>query len=362
MLVGTPASANNSILFGKNNFTGKNLTSTISIGNNVGIGSSGAGSSVFIGHATASLLTGGDLVHIGNGAGYGTTSGNLNVMLGRETGYGNKEGSQNTYLGAYAGYLLNGNNNLLAGVDAGFNARTLENSILLGKNANAKNNNGDTNEIVIGYNATGEGSNTVVLGNNDIVGTYLKGTTNLRGYGAGNKEASDLSKTESGYLAAIATDGTIVETDSWRPVFQKIVSSNSADTITVLAKSGAASLATSNSRAQYDVTVSKLAEVQTLSFVMDLTVGNRRTETIIKIDDASNTSNMDMSTLMFPIVSVYDAAPTLLDVKQAYNVTETLTNGDLPYDITWNNDGTYNIVFGKGDWGSKTKVVVTVKF
>ena len=129
-----------------------------------------------------------------------------------------------------------------------------------------------------------------------------------------------------------------------------------------MAKSGAASLATSNSRAQYDVTVSKLAEVQTLSFVMDLTVGNRRTETIIKIDDASNTSNMDMSTLMFPIVSVYDAAPTLLDVKQAYNVTETLTNGDLPYDITWNNDGTYNIVFGKGDWGSKTKVVVTVKF
>ena len=634
VLVSTPASVNNSILLGKNNFTGEALSSTISIGNNIGIGSNGASNSIFLGHATASLLnengSPAGLVHIGNEAGYGTTSGYLNVMIGLSTGRGNTTGGENAYIGSYAGYFLNGSGNVLAGADAGFNARTLENSVLLGKNANAKNINGDTNEIVIGANALGEGSNTVTLGNNDIAGTYLKGTINLRGYGAGNKEdtdlsktesgyiaaiatdgtvlekpvsellgsatlaslddvdtsgignnytmlynagtfefapnsidnltdgytqgthnlilgrepaagyngvrstiitrngfsnvvnvddysagmivigdnayntatkasagvvaignnamrlsngaesttaigaeageranssssvflgtgagknlsatptlantflgantannmtsgsrntiigafaegvngdnqivigsgtsssfpyynyskgpnsakigntqtdstflhgnlnlegygagnkeASDLSKTESGYLAAIATDGTIVETDSWRPVFQKIVSSNSADTITVLAKSGAASLATSNSRAQYDVTVSKLAEVQTLSFVMDLTVGNRRTETIIKIDDASNTSNMDMSTLMFPIVSVYDAAPTLLDVKQAYNVTETLTNGDLPYDITWNNDGTYNIVFGKGDWGSKTKVVVTVKF
>lgn len=34
---------------------------------------------------------------------------------------------------------------------------------------------GDTNEIVIGYNATGLGSNTAVLGNDSIVTTVLKG-------------------------------------------------------------------------------------------------------------------------------------------------------------------------------------------
>ena len=215
VLVSTPASVNNSILLGKNNFTGEALSSTISIGNNIGIGSNGATNSIFLGHATASLLdengSPAGLVHIGNEAGYGTTSGYLNVMIGLSTGRGNTTGGENAYLGSYAGYFLNGSGNVLAGADAGFNARTLENSVLLGKNANAKNINGDTNEIVIGANATGEGSNTVTLGNNDIAGTYLKGSINLRGYGAGNKEDTDLSKTESGYIAALATDGTVLE-------------------------------------------------------------------------------------------------------------------------------------------------------
>lgn len=361
-LISKPSYNSNSIIFGRNSFQGASITSSVVMGNNIGIGATTNSSSVLIGHATASLLTGGDLVHVGNGAGYGTTSGNLNVMLGRETGYGNEDGSQNTYLGAYAGYFLNGNNNLLAGVDAGFNAQTLENSVILGKGANAKNNNGDTNEIVIGATATGEGSNTVTIGNDNITATYLKGTTNLKGYGLGNKKSSDLSKTSSGYYLEVATDGTIMEVSPNVSAFQTIGSSNSVDTITTLAKLNSVTLSTENNRSQFNVNVSSLADVRTLSFVIDLTVGTRQTETIIKVDDASNQSNMDMTTLMFPEITVYDLAPTLLDVKQAYNVTETLTNGDLPHNITWNNDGTYNIVFGQGDWGSKSKVLVTIKF
>ena len=208
-------------------------------------------------------------------------------------------------------------------------------------------------------------NNGINLGDSNIDSIYIFGSVNLQDYGSGNKEAADLSKTGSGYFLEIATDGTLIESSvssAISYVFEKIGSTNSADTVTVLSKPSVVSLTTENSRSQFNVNVSSLADVRTLSFVIDLTVGTRQTETIIKVDDASNQSNMDMTTLMFPEITVYDLAPTLLDVKQAYNVTQTLTNGDLPHNITWNNDGTYNIVFGQGDWGSKSKVLVTIKF
>ena len=52
--------------------------------------------------------------------------------------------------------------------------QTSEKSVYLGYNTKA-NADGDTNEIVIGYNAIGKGSNTVVLGNVYITKTYLRG-------------------------------------------------------------------------------------------------------------------------------------------------------------------------------------------
>jgi len=144
--------------------------------------------------------------------------------------------------------------------------------------------------------------------------------------------------------------------------FQQVISSNSADTINVIAQPGSVSMTTANSRNQYDIGVSKLTDVSTITIVMDLTVATRRNETIIKVDDLSNTTNVSLATTMFPTVTVYDAAPTLLGVNEVYNVTETLTNGDVPYKIAFNNDSTYSIVFGQGDWSSKTKVIVTIKF
>jgi len=53
-----------------------------------------------------------------------------------------------------------------------------ENSIYIGYNAKGKDNN-DNNSIVIGYNAIGLGANTVVLGNDSIVTTALKGTVGI---------------------------------------------------------------------------------------------------------------------------------------------------------------------------------------
>ena len=48
------------------------------------------------------------------------------------------------------------------------------------KKLKPKNNNSN-NEIVIGWHAVGEGSNTVVLGNNMLTQTYLKGKINIDG-------------------------------------------------------------------------------------------------------------------------------------------------------------------------------------
>jgi hypothetical protein len=50
--------------------------------------------------------------------------------------------------------------------------------VLLGSSTKVSDDD-DQNEIVIGYNATGIGNNTVTLGNDDITKTYLKGNVGI---------------------------------------------------------------------------------------------------------------------------------------------------------------------------------------
>jgi len=57
-------------------------------------------------------------------------------------------------------------------------ATILNNSIMLGYRTSPLADN-QTNQIVIGYDATGIGSNTVVLGNDSIVTTQLKGNVGI---------------------------------------------------------------------------------------------------------------------------------------------------------------------------------------
>lgn len=374
ILVSNPGGAGNlsynSIIMGHNNLNFKKGYNTISIGNDIGETTSslsGLGAySVFIGNNT--LENAGyaeNVVHIGWRAGRDTKNGQYDVVIGTEAMRNGQTTDNTVAIGSAAARGMEfSSDNVIIGNLADYSRDTLENSVIIGSYSSSQANN-DVNSIVIGYNAVGRGSNTAIIGNSSIQATYLNGTLNLNSYGSANKEASDLGKTGSGYFLEVATDGTLVETSISGAIsntFQQVVSSNSFDTIHVVAKPSAVSLATSNSRANYDLSVSSLADVRTVSIVMDLTVGTRQTQTIIKVDDASNESNVSLGTLMLPSITVYDAAPTLLDVNEVYNVTETLTNGDLPYKITFNNDGTYNIVFGQGDWGSKSRVVVTINF
>jgi hypothetical protein len=100
---------------------------------------------------------------------YSNTTGTGNTANGLNSLYSNTTGGNNIGLG------INSARYIADGVTA--NAIT-NNSVFLGASTKALANN-QTNQIVIGYDAIGLGSNTAVLGNNSIVTTALKGNVGI---------------------------------------------------------------------------------------------------------------------------------------------------------------------------------------
>ena len=107
----------------------------------------------------------------------GTTTGERNVAIGAGALDENRTGSYNTVLGGFAGrYIANGSSSALDGGSDGASPNTImDNSILIGAWTKPKANN-ETNQIVIGYNAIGNGSNTIQLGNTGITNVKTSGT------------------------------------------------------------------------------------------------------------------------------------------------------------------------------------------
>jgi len=106
---------------------------------------------------------------VGVNSGLLLTSGDFNTFIGNDTLLANTTGSYNIAAGVTAGRYITGG--------ATANAIT-NNSVYLGAltKANASN---ETNQIVIGYDATGLGSNTAVLGNSSITTTALRGNVGI---------------------------------------------------------------------------------------------------------------------------------------------------------------------------------------
>lgn len=130
--------------------------------------------------------TGNNNVANGYVALYSNTTGNNNTANGYSALSSNTTGNHNTANG-YLSLRFNttGINNTASGSDAGSyiadgqTANTTgDYNVFLGARTKALADN-DQNEIVIGYNAIGLGSNTVVLGNDSITDTYLKGDVHL---------------------------------------------------------------------------------------------------------------------------------------------------------------------------------------
>jgi len=125
--------------------------------------------------ALNSVTTGYGLVAYGNSALRFTDTGAQSVAVGNNALTNNTSGAYNVAIGVSSmSSHVSGDENTAVGTTSG-NVYALNNrSVFIGNGAQAQANN-QTNQIVIGYNATGAGSNTATLGNDSITSTILKG-------------------------------------------------------------------------------------------------------------------------------------------------------------------------------------------
>ena len=92
------------------------------------------------------------------------TAANGNTTIGNEALLNNGTGSYNVAVGYRAGRWYSGLNNLTS----------VNNSILIGFHTKTLGDT-QTNQIVIGYDATGLGSNTTIIGNSSTITTAVRG-------------------------------------------------------------------------------------------------------------------------------------------------------------------------------------------
>jgi hypothetical protein len=155
-----------------------------------------------------------------------TASGSYNTAAGAYSLENNIKGSYNTALGYYAlSHITTGQNNVAIGSWAGsqqanqsIDLATTNASVYIGAGCRGYSNL-DSNSIVIGAYAIGEGPNSTVIGNASTTNTHLYGTVNASAmtvnnvpvltasYGTGNKRAN-------GALLAIGTYNYLDQPDS----------------------------------------------------------------------------------------------------------------------------------------------------
>jgi len=126
----------------------------------------GGGSNTAIGRsALQDNQSGNENTALGNNAAFSNTSASFNSVIGSEALYNNTTGASNVAFGYRAGRYLTG----------GATVNTISNSsIFIGAETKANADN-ETNQIVIGHQAIGAGSNSVTLGNTSITKTIIAG-------------------------------------------------------------------------------------------------------------------------------------------------------------------------------------------
>ena len=98
-------------------------------------------------------------------------SGNHNTSVGYNALGNNLTGVQSVAIGGNALANALANYNVAVGYNAGDVLTSGHNNVLLGTSADPSANNG-VNQIVIGYDATGQGDNYAVIGNADVTRVY----------------------------------------------------------------------------------------------------------------------------------------------------------------------------------------------
>ena len=195
------------------------LSSNTTGSNNVAIGrgslksNTTTSNSVVIGNQSAYLNTGGDNISIGTSSMSNNLTGSFNTVIGINALQASGSASQNTAIGRQSLQFATGNDNTAIGLNAAFSQTSATNNIAIGNSSlaynligsnniaigrsaglsltsgnltNASNSifigtstksniDSQTNQIVIGYNSTGLGSNTTVIGNSSTTDVAIYG-------------------------------------------------------------------------------------------------------------------------------------------------------------------------------------------
>jgi carbonic anhydrase/acetyltransferase-like protein (isoleucine patch superfamily) len=184
---------------------GGNISTNTVVGMNAGYSNTTGNNNSFVGmNAGYSNTTGNNNSFVGMNAGLSNTTGNNNSFVGVNAGRSNTTGNNNSFVGVNAGLSnTTGNNNSFVGMNAGLSNTTGNNNSFVGVNAgrytsdgvtdltisnnscffgmNTKGTQNATNENVFCYNATGNGSNTVTIGDSDITNNFFRGALSLNG-------------------------------------------------------------------------------------------------------------------------------------------------------------------------------------
>ena len=201
-------SSGSSITNGSSNTNlGRNAGFALTTGSNNTNCGRDAGSGITVGHSNSNFGVSAGLVttsghsncNFGRDSGRAITTGSTNTNIGIEAGAVMSGGSSNTSVGAYAGRgITSGSNNSIFGRDAGRSVSTTSANCAFGNSAGRFLADGTsllttpanccyfgastkasadavTNENVFGYNATGIGSNSCVIGSSAVTKCQLYG-------------------------------------------------------------------------------------------------------------------------------------------------------------------------------------------
>ena len=135
-----------------------------------------------------------------------------NISIGRETTKELENGNHNIAMG-YQSFAtaVSGSYNVLLGANTADAYVLYEDSVVIGAGAEA-NATGETNQIVIGHDAIGKGSNTVVLGDDNITDIYLSedsGATIHAGAISGSLGVVEIKGDISGSATSTGSFGTV---------------------------------------------------------------------------------------------------------------------------------------------------------
>jgi hypothetical protein len=156
-------------------------------GVNAGCLNTTGNSNSFVGlNAGRSNTIGNSNSFVGVSAGFATTTGVNNSFVGVNAGICNTEGNCNSFFGVNAGFAnTTGGSNSFFGLNAGrflangSTALTIAtNSVFMGTDTRANDDN-QSNQIVIGHQAIGNGSNTATIGNSSLTHLYFTGAKTI---------------------------------------------------------------------------------------------------------------------------------------------------------------------------------------